>query len=803
MQEIYCMYFVDYARGINIAYKYQIQQNLYQYAFNMNNMMTLPTWGNFIDKISKLEKKVDDELSEGLINFSNEHPMLAKTLKTSFNILPPPMNEIAKSIFESFDGSNEDKWNEVKKYFEKIEEQGEVHYIAIIGGIKKIIENIDDIETIIAKNTNTIILLRETLISEGNNITQNLDKLKNKIDKVMILQEKLENNLFQSYGLNFLPLDYFELFQNTEKNYKDWQKGRSFELQSINANLEFRRDGVLEIITRKLENSGHLLILGESGTSKSTVLKEIICDYYKNGYKILFNLGTGEIINGIQLSGFISDLLNDNQKILLAVDDAHEKGKAVVFYLVDHLSGLNAELRKNLRIIITARNPEFDMLVTDGLEKVPESEYRKSISKLAKDLDFEYSIPNFEKSEIKEFIKKYARISPVKEDDYEKIFDETRGGIPIMVKFAVLGTSLYEDVQNRYNHYIKNSYSENEYSMRIQTAIVCSLLDIAGVTVNDRLLKDINLWEGALALKDAILYYDSDETKKVNKWSTLHPRWDMELLSFLYNNIEVESVLNKRKKYLNDAIESIFKSKDEKATTSVTGLIYDLATRELIPIDIVESVFHMPGYLTNDQKCSLYIFYIAKSYTKLAKLKLRKYDDVVYKCEEAIKINRNYSPAWNYKGYAFYKLGKQFEENSEEASNYYNKALECYEITIDQDPNYANAWFNKGVVLDKLNFPEKAIECYNNAIGIDSTSASSWFVKAGIPIEMESSYASLWEMKGSAYYKLEKYEEAINCYDEALKLAPKWIEPLQMKCKALSNLGRSLEAQNCFKETLM
>lgn len=64
-----------------------------------------------------------------------------------------------------------------------------------------------------------------------------------------------------------------------------------------------------------------------------------------------------------------------NEKILIAVDDAHNDITNPIFYVVDKL--FNSELTKNLRVIITARIPEFKWLL-DGLDKVQE-EVRKSI----------------------------------------------------------------------------------------------------------------------------------------------------------------------------------------------------------------------------------------------------------------------------------------------------------------------------------------------------------------------------------------------------------------------------------------
>jgi putative protein kinase ArgK-like GTPase of G3E family len=79
--------------------------------------------------------------------------------------------------------------------------------------------------------------------------------------------------------------------------------------------LEFRRDKVLEKIKAKLSQSNHrLLLLGKPGSSKSTILMELICDYFKDRYQILYNWdNTNKIGNTSDATQFIGKLL-DNRK---------------------------------------------------------------------------------------------------------------------------------------------------------------------------------------------------------------------------------------------------------------------------------------------------------------------------------------------------------------------------------------------------------------------------------------------------------------------------------------------------------
>ena len=49
----------------------------------------------------------------------------------------------------------------------------------------------------------------------------------------------------------------------------------------------------------------------------------------------------------------------------------------------------------------------------------------------------------------------------------------------------------------------------------------------------------------------------------------------------------------------------------------------------------------------------------------------------------------------------------------------YNKSIECYEKAIEENPRYADAWYNKGTALSKLGRYEEAIEAFDNALEID------------------------------------------------------------------------------------
>ncbi len=193
------------------------------------------------------------------------------------------------------------------------------------------------------------------------------------------------------YGFNLLPSHYFENYKSTNQDVKDWKNGFSFKLESIKEKREFRRP-IVEDIKNQLEKEHRLLIVGESGTSKTTILMEIICDNFDLGYKILYNFGDQEFKNISDLIKFVEDLLKGGNKVLIAIDNAHNERTAPIFYLMDHFS--NYHLKDYQLFIITARLPEFDWFTNDRLNKIDEI-YRQPIIKFIQKDELRYELAEY------------------------------------------------------------------------------------------------------------------------------------------------------------------------------------------------------------------------------------------------------------------------------------------------------------------------------------------------------------------------------------------------------------------------
>ena len=66
------------------------------------------------------------------------------------------------------------------------------------------------------------------------------------------------------------------------------------------------------------------------------------------------------------------------------------------------------------------------------------------------------------------------------------------------------------------------------------------------------------------------------------------------------------------------------------------------------------------------------------------------------------------------------------------------------------DPDHSEALVKKGAALERLQKLNEAIECYDRAIAVDSSMTTAYLYKGGL------------------YNRLERFKEALQCYEKAL-----------------------------------
>jgi len=110
--------------------------------------------------------------------------------------------------------------------------------------------------------------------------------------------------------------------------------------------------------------------------------------------------------------------------------------------------------------------------------------------------------------------------------------------------------------------------------------------------------------------------------------------------------------------------------------------------------------------------------------------------------------------------------------------HFFEESLKNYDEAIKLNPNYAEAYNNKGVVLKSLNRLEEAIENYNKAI------------------KLKINYAEAYNNKGITLKTLDRFEEAIQNYNKAIELNPYYIE-------AYNNLSFIFQFKKDFNNALL
>ncbi len=134
-----------------------------------------------------------------------------------------------------------------------------------------------------------------------------------------------------------------------------------------------------------------------------------------------------------------------------------------------------------------------------------------------------------------EFIEKYkdnihfSRKNKSFEENANEIYDDTYG-YPILVRFFVLDNGILTHVKEMYRVYLVDKFNNNILNIkRIQTVIICSLFDLSYLKMTTKILKKFPYYDATLELDNTIIKESKDE------WKTIHPKWDLELINYLFS----------------------------------------------------------------------------------------------------------------------------------------------------------------------------------------------------------------------------------------------------------------------------
>lgn len=171
---------------------------------------------------------------------------------------------------------------------------------------------------------------------------------------------------------------------------------------------------------------------------------------------------------------------------------------------------------------------------------------------------------------------------------------------------------------------------------------------------------------------------------------------------------------------------------------------------------------------------------------------------------KSLEIDSNNSEAWIFRGIALKQLG------------YNNEALNSCNKAIEIKPDSIEAWIEKGHILSIIEHYEEALSSFNKAIEIDPlylvnpTNISHNLVtklndSKGLKLLRQSvdGYGiSFWHDRGYALFKLTRYEEALESFDQAIKLDHNYVPSWNMRGKTLSYLEHYEEALLSFNKSI-
>src|SRR5918998_804142 len=165
----------------------------------------------------------------------------------------------------------------------------------------------------------------------------------------------------------------------------------------------------------------------------------------------------------------------------------------------------------------------------------------------------------------------------------------------------------------------------------------------------------------------------------------------------------------------------------------------------------------------------------------LALGRLEKNKEAIECYDKAIGINPNLADAWLARG-----LVLKDSRRHEEAIKCFDKAKECYDKNLKKGSKDVIDWYGKGHALTQLEEYEEAIKCFDKAIGINPNLADAWLARGLVltqlkkdddaieqfnkAIELNPESIDAWNQKGKSLYYLGRYEEAIECHDKTLKI---------------------------------
>jgi hypothetical protein len=250
----------------------------------------LPSWRDFKDKVSEFEQRVNNKIAIGAKDFSDKHPLIAMAFRGSLHILPPPLDGIAEYIYDNFNGSDEEKFEQVKNYLKCLQNQGEEHYNKIAPQLENIAYNIKELSNSAAKQ-DTLLEIKNMMISEDININQAVHNLNQKLEEVIKNQKELKI-VSSQYNQTSGRAEELVSYTVLEVDQTDYGNTIQEIASAINVKLNEGNQELPFVFPNGFQDwkgEHKLFLYGVNGCGKSRVVFEILKErimYFQNIYVV-------------------------------------------------------------------------------------------------------------------------------------------------------------------------------------------------------------------------------------------------------------------------------------------------------------------------------------------------------------------------------------------------------------------------------------------------------------------------------------------------------------------------------------
>ena len=175
----------------------------------------------------------------------------------------------------------------------------------------------------------------------------------------------------------------------------------------------------------------------------------------------------------------------------------------------------------------------------------------------------------------------------------------------------------------------------------------------------------------------------------------------------------------------------------------------------------------------------------------VAKFHLGRHESAISDYSEAIDRNSDYVEAYYQRGLAKFHLGE------------HESAISDYSEAIDRNSDYVEAYYQRGLAKFHLGRHESAISDYDE-VHLNPYYALKQYLERyesaiddyNSVIRINPNYAEAYYQRGLAKHHLDDYESAINDYDEAIRLGPDDAEIYYYRAEANFSLRQFTEGES-------